>query len=130
MLLPLLLAAIVQRADAGAPPYWQQEVAYAITARLDEPQGMLIGHERIHYTNRSPDTLATFSLHFYLNAFRSGSRWADADAVEGRCRFNDLRDPDFAFNRVDASAPALAQDRGPGADRFGFRWTFSFAPAI
>jgi hypothetical protein len=28
------------------------------------------------------------------------------------------------------SAPALAQDRRPGADRFGFRWTFSFAPAI
>ncbi|MEP6688979.1 MAG: M1 family aminopeptidase, partial [Gemmatimonadales bacterium] len=35
-----------------------------------------------------------------LNAFRPGSRWADVDSVEGRRRFNDLKDPDFAFNHV------------------------------
>jgi hypothetical protein len=81
-------------------PYWQQEVAYEIEARLDEPRGVLSGVERIRYTNRSPDILTTFSLHLYLNAFRPGSRWADADSVEGRRRFNDLREPDFAFNRV------------------------------
>ena len=28
------------------------------------------------------------------------------------------------------SEPALAQDRSPGADRVGVRWTFSFAPAL
>ena len=28
------------------------------------------------------------------------------------------------------SEPALAHDRGPGVDRAGFRWTFSFAPAF
>ncbi len=61
---------------------------------------MLSGTERVRYVNRSPDTLFTFSLHLYLNAFRPGSRWADADSVEGRRRFNDLRDPDFAFNHV------------------------------
>jgi hypothetical protein len=61
---------------------------------------VLSGTERIRYTNRSPDTLTTFALHLYLNAFRPGSRWADADSAEGRRRFNDLRDPDFAFNHV------------------------------
>ncbi len=35
-----------------------------------------------------------------MNAFRPGSRWADADSAEGRRRFNDLADPDFAFNHV------------------------------
>ena len=80
--------------------YWQQEVGYEIEARLDEPSGVLSGTQRIRYTNRSPDTLTTFSLHLYLNAFRPGSRWSAADSAEGRRRFNDLRDPDFAFNHV------------------------------
>src|SRR3954469_15193872 len=86
----------------GPPPqkYWQQEVGYEISAHLDESRGVLSGGERIHYINRSPDTLSTFSLHLYLNAFRPGSRWADADSTEGRRRFNDLKDPDFAFNHV------------------------------
>ena len=84
--------------SAGA--YWQQEVAYEITASLDEPSGVLSGGERIRYRNASPDTLTSFSLHLYLNAFRPGSRWADVDSAEGRRRFNDLREPDFAFNHV------------------------------
>src|SRR5438094_6027297 len=95
-----LLALQQSRASAPAIPYWQQDVAYEITARLDEPTGVLSGEERIRYRNASPDTLSTFSLHLYLNAFRPGCRWADADSVEGRRRFNDLRDPDFAFNHV------------------------------
>src|SRR5919202_4449093 len=86
----------------GPRPYWQQQVGYEISARLNEPRGVLSGTERIRYTNRSPDTLTSFSLHLYLNAFRPGSRWSDADSVEGRRRFNDLRDPDFAFNHVRA----------------------------
>ena len=31
-----------------------------------------------------------------------GSRWADVDSVEGRRRFNDLKDPDYGFNHVRA----------------------------
>ena len=93
---------LVQQSAAGPSPagYWQQQVAYEIEARLDEARGVLSGTERIRYTNRSPDTLTTFSLHLYLNAFRPGSRWADADSAEGRRRFNDLTEPDFGFNHV------------------------------
>jgi len=100
----LALALLIQQ---GAPqgtspraPYWQQRANYAITASLDEAKGVLSGTERITYTNHSPDTLHTFALHLYLNAFRPGSRWADADSVERRRRFNDLKDPDYAFNHV------------------------------
>jgi hypothetical protein len=87
-------------APASSSAYWQQQVTYQIQARLDEPNGVLAGAEQIRYTNRSPDTLTTFSLLLYLIAFRPGSRWADADSSEGRRRFNDLRDPDYAFNHV------------------------------
>ena len=91
---------LLQQPASASQSHWQQDVAYEITARLDEPSGVLSGTERIRYTNRSPDTLRTFSLHLYLNAFRPGSRWSDADSSEGRRRFNDLRDPDHAFNHV------------------------------
>ena len=80
--------------------YWQQRAAYHITAALDEPAGVLVGHARITYVNRSPDTLRDFFVHQYLNAFRPGSRWSAADAAEGRVRFQRLRDPDYAFERI------------------------------
>ncbi len=99
----IVLALLALQQPATPPPeipYWQQEVAYEISARLDESTGVLSGSERIAYRNASPDTLTTFSLHLHLNAFRPGSRWADADSVEGRRRFNDLAEPDFAFNHV------------------------------
>ena len=83
------------------PPYWQQAVRYDIIAQLDEEHGRLAGRERITYINHSPDTLRTFSLHLHLNAFRPGSRWSDADSLERRRRFNDLKDPDYAYNHVD-----------------------------
>ena len=84
---PSVIALALLMVQQAAPPgsssvYWQQQVAYQIQARLDEPNGVLSGTEQIRYTNRSPDTLTTFSLHLYLNAFRPGSRWADADSSE------------------------------------------------
>nr|MBA3260090.1 hypothetical protein [Gemmatimonadales bacterium] len=87
------LLVLQQTVPPGQPiPYWQQDVAYEISARLDEPSGVLAGEALISYRNNSPDTLTTFSLHLHLNAFRPGSRWAEADLREGRRRFNDLPD--------------------------------------
>src|SRR5947209_5475799 len=80
--------------------YWQHQVSYRITAALDEPSGVLSGHVRIAYVNRSPDTLRDFCVHQYLNAFRPGSRWAAADSAEQRERFQHLKDPDYAFERI------------------------------
>src|SRR5882762_4791453 len=95
-MLPLLLHLIA--CDSSA--YWQQAVTYGIVARLDEPSGVLTGHARILYINHSPDTLRDFFVHQYLNAFRPGSRWAAADSSEGRDRFQHLKDPDYAFERI------------------------------
>ena len=102
-MIPLLaLFALQQTAApaAGPAPYWQQRVVYEISARLDEPTQTLSGDERVRYVNHSPDTLHTISFHLYLNAFRPGSRWSDADSAEQRRRFNDLKDPDYGFNHV------------------------------
>jgi hypothetical protein len=100
---PLLLGltALLQAATPGPrAPYWQQDVRYEIQASLDEAAGVLSGSQRMFYHNNSPDTLSTISFHLHLNAFRPGSRWADADSMERRRRFNDLQDPDYAFNHV------------------------------
>jgi len=86
-----------------ATPYWQQRVAYEITASLDEPSGVLSGKVRIRYVNQSPDTLHDFNVHQYLNAFRPGSRWSAADSAEQRERFQHMKDPDYAFERITAS---------------------------
>jgi len=103
MLLPLLALTLVQQQatpGAGPAPYWQQRADYVINASLDEPSGVLSGDQVVRYRNNSPDTLRQLSFHLYLNAFRPGSRWADADSVEGNRRFNDLQDPNFGFNHV------------------------------
>jgi Peptidase family M1 domain len=92
--------------------YWQQQVAYRITASLDEPSGVLTGHVRIHYRNQSPDTLRDFYVHQYLNAFRPGSRWAAVDSAEQRDRFQHLKDPDYAFERI-KSAMLMGEGRVP-----------------
>ncbi|HEX9704521.1 MAG TPA: M1 family metallopeptidase [Gemmatimonadales bacterium] len=88
---------------ADTSGYWQQRVAYEISASLDEPTGLLAGRARITYVNRSPDTLRDFYVHQYLNAFRPGSRWAAADSAEDRVRFQRMGDPDHAFERITAA---------------------------
>src|SRR5438128_12652705 len=61
---------------------------------------VLSGNVRISYVNQSPDTLRDFYVHQYLNAFRPGSRWSAADSAEGRERFQHMKDPDYAFERI------------------------------
>src|SRR5512143_1930786 len=106
-----LLSAGAPDRDSLAPPYWQQQVAYRITAALDEPSGVLTGHARIVYVNRSPDTLSDFYVHQYLNAFRPGSRWSAVDSAEGRVRFQRLADPDYAYERISSASIMGANSR-------------------
>src|SRR5881396_1668061 len=98
-MLPLLLLL----AGADTSGYWQQRVAYQITASLDEPSGVLSGRVRITYVNHSPAALHDFYVHQYLNAFRPGSRWSAVDSAEGRQRFQHLKDPDYGFERISES---------------------------
>ncbi len=48
------------RTGSGRPGrgYWQQRVDYSITATLDPATNSVLGHETIHYVNRSPEALS------------------------------------------------------------------------
>ena len=106
--------------------YWQQRVAYTISASLDEATGVLTGRVRITYVNHSPDTLRDFAVHQYLNAFRPGSRWSAVDSAEERQRFQRLKDPDYAFERITAATlmgVARAPDYPYAPDSTIAHWT-------
>ena len=130
-MLTLLLAvsAAVTPQDSqplSAGRYWQQRVAYTIRAALDEPTGVLTGHERIVYVNQSPDTLRDFSVHDYLNAFRPGSRWAAYDSASGVVRYQHMTDPDYAFERITGATimgQALRPDYPVAPDSTIAHWT-------
>ena len=79
--------------------YWQQRVHYRITARLLERERRIRASGTLVYINNSPDTLREMYFHQYLNAFRPGSKWSAVDDREGRARFQNLEDPDFAYER-------------------------------
>ena len=82
--------------------YWQQRIEYRITARLDEQSQNVHATGDLLYVNQSPDTLHEMFFHQYLNAFRPGSRWSAVDEREGRVRFQNMREPDFAYERFTA----------------------------
>lgn len=63
----LLLAAGL---SLQASDYFQQDVAYRISATLDTEEHTLTGLEQLTYTNHSPDTLTFVWLHLYPNAYR------------------------------------------------------------
>ncbi len=108
-ILPLFF--ILQQAAAPAPTtppsgdttgYWQQRIEYRITAKLDEKLQNLHATGELLYVNHSPDTLKEMFFHQYLNAFRPGSKWSAVDEREGRVRFQNLREPDYAYERFTA----------------------------
>jgi hypothetical protein len=86
--------------------YWQQHVNYQVVATLDEARTRLHAEAVLKYTNNSPDTLHEMFVHQYLNAFRPGSKWSARDSRENRHRFQDLRDPDYGYERF-TQAPVV-----------------------
>jgi len=82
----------------------QQRVAYEIRRVARRTVGRADGPP-LHHLRQSPrpTRCAISSVHQHLNAFRPGSRWAAADSAEGRVRFQHMRDPDYAFERITQS---------------------------
>src|SRR2546427_4403395 len=118
--------AVALKDSLAVAGYWQQQVAYVISAALDEPSAVLTGHVRIAYVNRSPDTLHDFFVHQYLNAFRPGSRWAAADSAEGPGRAPPPRDPHPRVEAVARGAPvgqAIAPHYPHAPDSTLAHWT-------
>lgn len=51
--------------------YWQQHVAYEIRVSLDDSVHTLSAHEKLTYTNHSPDTLEFIWFHLWPNAYKN-----------------------------------------------------------
>ena len=114
--------------------YWQQRVHYRIVATLDEPGLRLRSRGVLVYVNNSPDTLREMYVHQYLNAFRPGSKWSAVDEREGRVRFQNLKDPDYGYERfttpptVDGTAVFLDYPGAPDSTVAHFRLPRPLAP--
>jgi hypothetical protein len=52
--------------------YWQQEVNYKITVRLDDNEHKLRAYEEFEYVNNSPDQLDRLYIHLWPNAYKNG----------------------------------------------------------
>ncbi|WP_369410349.1 M1 family metallopeptidase [Neiella litorisoli] len=63
------------RTGSGAPghEYWQQQADYHIKVKLDDDNQRLEAHERITYTNNSPDTLSYLWVQLDQNRFKPDS---------------------------------------------------------
>lgn len=63
------------RRPSGAPgaEYWQQQVDYQISVRLDEAARTLTGSEKIRYRNNSPDELSYLWMQLNQNRFSKDS---------------------------------------------------------
>lgn len=60
----------------NAPPYpgyWQQDVQYAIAAKLEETKNLITADVDLDYWNNSPDTLREVFFHLYANAAKRDS---------------------------------------------------------
>src|SRR4051812_19719473 len=100
----LLLQQAVYTGNSSPPTgdtagYWQQRVGYTLVAHLDEGLQGITAQGELKYVNNSPDTLREMYFHQYLNAFKPGSKWSAADAKENRDRFQNLREPNYAYER-------------------------------
>ncbi|WP_263840318.1 M1 family aminopeptidase [Salinibacter sp.] len=82
----LLLLYSPALAVAQSPSQWQQHVDYEMDIRLNPETHQVDGHQRLTYTNNSPDTLRTVYYHLYFNAFQPQSMMAE--------RNRHLPDPD------------------------------------
>ncbi len=63
--------------------YWQQDVHYTISARIDEAEHSIAGTETLEYVNNSPDTLREIYFHLYQDAFIAGSYLRQLEKANG-----------------------------------------------
>ncbi|MCI0513716.1 M1 family metallopeptidase [candidate division KSB1 bacterium] len=79
----LILGVIILGLNTHLVFAWQQAVAYQIAVTLDDRAHRLTGHEKLVYTNNSPDSLRKLYFHLYQNAYRPGSYLDLKNQTEG-----------------------------------------------
>jgi len=67
----VIVALIVLSTCGYAQEYWQQEVNYVISVKLDDENHELIATAEIEYVNNSPDDLNEIYMHLWPNAYKN-----------------------------------------------------------
>ncbi len=111
----LLLSLLVTTPRIFAQCYWQQQVDYSMDIEMDVRANQLDGHQKLVYTNHSPDTLRQVFYHLYFNAFQPGSmmdvknRTIRDPHPKIKSRISTLSDKDQGWQKI----LSLAQDGKP-----------------
>jgi hypothetical protein len=66
------LILILSSSLVNAQNYWQQEVNYKISVKLDDKSHSISAFEEFEYINNSPDKLDFIYIHLWPNAYRNG----------------------------------------------------------
>ena len=69
LLFSFLLLALFN--NSFSQSYWQQEVNYTISVRLDDKNHIIRGVEEFEYINNSPSTLDKIYVHLWANAYKN-----------------------------------------------------------
>ena len=59
---------------APGPAYWQNRADYILKANIDTTTNLLSCNETIHYSNNSPDSLASLWLQLDQNTYKEDAR--------------------------------------------------------
>jgi len=84
--------------------YWQQDVSYRLDAVIDDSTRIISAHQRLTYTNNSPDTLKVLYFRAAANSFQPGSPMQRKEEAFGRSRFSDASAADFGYTEILAFA--------------------------
>ena len=71
--LTLLISLICSLNSWGQQNYFQQEVNYTISVKLDDRNHFLHGDEKFEYINNSPQSLSYIYVHLWPNAYKNQS---------------------------------------------------------
>lgn len=113
----LLLSGLLSLGLTAQHGYWQQAAKYQMDIDVDVDKNQYAGHQRLNYTNNSPDTLHRVFYHLYFNAFQPGSMMdvrnlniRDSDPRVSE-RISKLAEDEIGFIKV----KSLTQDNQPVA---------------
>lgn len=93
LLATILCTSFAGFSQAKTKPYFQQTLKYNIEVRLDDSKHRLKGNLDLDYTNNSSDTLFTFPMHLWANAFKDNtSAFAKQQLEDGKTDYYYAKD--------------------------------------
>lgn len=93
----IILSLISMFLPLAANDYWQQRVAYEIHVTLNDSAHTLTAHEKLVYTNQSPDTLNFIWFHLWPNAYKNNETAFAKQILEHNSKFYYAKEKDRGF---------------------------------